>query len=65
VLRLTLRTIAAQKFEEGGYSASDMIRDYNPTFTNSPRGYINKPTAWMNLAGEKRERVDSVRKIAS
>lgn len=45
--------VAAQKFEHGGYSGADMIRDYNPTFTNNPRGYINKPTAWMNLAGEK------------
>ena len=44
--------VAAQKFEHGGYSGADMIRDYNPTFTNNPRGYINKPTAWMNLAGE-------------
>jgi len=50
---INIATISAQKFEDGGYSASDMVRKYNPTFTNSPRGYINKPTAWMNLAGEK------------
>ncbi len=49
---INIATIAAQKFEHGGYSGADMIRDYNPTFTNNPRGYINKPTAWMNLAGE-------------
>jgi hypothetical protein len=44
--------VAAQKFEDGGYSAPDMVKRYNPTFTNNPKGYINKPTAWMNLAGE-------------
>jgi len=44
--------VAAQKFEDGGYSAPDMVKRYNPTFTNSPSGYINRPTAWMNLAGE-------------
>ena len=49
---INIAAIAAQKFEHGGYSGADMIRDYNPTFTNNPRGYINKPTAWMNLAGE-------------
>lgn len=50
---VNIATIAAQKFEHGGYSANDMIRQYNPTFTNNPSGYINRPTAWMNLAGEK------------
>ena len=50
---INIATISAQKFEDGGYSAPDMVRKYNPTFTNSPSGYINRPTAWMNLAGEK------------
>lgn len=49
---ISIATIAAQKFEHGGYSANDAIREYNPTFTNSPKGYISRPTAWMNLAGE-------------
>lgn len=49
---VAIAKVSAQKFEHGGYSGADMIRDYNPTFTNNPRGYINKPTAWMNLAGE-------------
>jgi hypothetical protein len=50
---VSIAKIAAQKFEHGGYSANDMIKQYNPTFTNSPSGYISRPTAWMNLAGEK------------
>lgn len=49
---ISIAKVAAQKFEHGGYSANDMIRQYNPTFTNNPQGYINRPTAWMNVAGE-------------
>jgi hypothetical protein len=50
---VSIAKISTQKFEEGGYSVPDMIRQYNPTFTDRPQGYVNRPTAWLNLAGEK------------
>lgn len=48
-----IATISAQKFEHGGFSVPEMIQQYNPSFTNNPKGYVNRPTAWMNLAGER------------
>jgi hypothetical protein len=50
---VSIAKIAAQKFEAWRIFCNDMIKQYNPTFTNSPSGYISRPTAWMNLAGEK------------
>jgi hypothetical protein len=50
---VSIAKISTQKFEEGGYSVPDMVRQYNPTFTDRPQGYVNRPTAWLNLAGEK------------
>lgn len=44
--------VLTQKFEHGGYSLTDTVRQYNPTFTDRPQGYVNRPTAWLNLAGE-------------
>lgn len=45
--------VLTQKFEHGGYSLTDTVRQYSPTFTDRPQGYVNRPTAWLNLAGEK------------
>lgn len=41
------------KYEEGGYTLGNAVKQYNPIYSaNFKGGYVNTPTIW-NLAGEK------------
>jgi hypothetical protein len=48
----SINTIKTQKFEAGGYTVDDAIRQYNPKFANDFNGgYIDRPTLWKNNSG--------------